>query len=106
MGNRVLQFTLSKRIALEVIREAARNNILIIWLGHAQTRMRQKKFTDLQVIRCLERGSLTKAPSWDDGFREWRCRLQDVSAGQAIEVVVAIEPPANTGNEITVITVI
>ena len=53
--------------------------------------MLEAKITDEQVLKCLERGTVYKDPTWHVNGREWRIRMRDVVAGDKIQVCVAFE---------------
>ena len=53
---------LTRRHALEIIRDVAQDSANVAFKPHARTKMRKRRITDLQVINCLRRGSLISNP--------------------------------------------
>jgi hypothetical protein len=62
--------------------------------------MRQRRITPVQVVRCLRAGKLVDGPRRDE-YGKWICKLQRLSAGDSIAVVIAIDP----SSDLIVITV-
>jgi len=101
MTSQLLLFQLTKKRALQIIRAAAADNTKLIWTHHVGVRMRERKINDIQIIRCLEDGKLTEGPKWRKSTHDWDCRIQRISAGQRIDIRLAID-----GENVVLITVI
>ena len=81
--------------ALRTIRLRAADSQHVVFLRHAQTRMRSRRIDALQVMRCLQRGIVTEGPYRDIKSGQWRCNLEAKAGGGWLRVVVEIpdEPP-------------
>jgi len=104
MGAKILDFRLTKRRAMEIIRAAGEDSSKIYRSKHAPIRMGERGIDDLQVQRCLQRGKILREPKWNINARNFECVLRDISAGQRFEVIVAVDPTDPTG-EVTIVTV-
>lgn len=76
--------------ALNIARECARDTRRIKWTAHARQRMRERGITTRQVLRCLLRGRMAE-PVHRSVHGDWQCKLTVLSAGDALEVVIAID---------------
>ena len=91
---------MNPRLALRMVRAAARDSARVYFTAHARAQMRQRRITRLQVIECLLRGQITEGPA-PDVRGGWRCRVERFVAGDEVAVAVAIDQEAG----IVVITV-
>ncbi len=89
--------------ALQIVRGAARDSAQVFYTAHALQRMRQRRVTPTQVMRCLAHGRISEGPARDVMKGGWKCTLEHYSAGDAIGISVGIE--TITSGEITIITV-
>jgi Domain of unknown function (DUF4258) len=86
-------FTLSRPKALKLVRDLAADNANVFFTSHALTRMRQRKVTPLEVIKCLLKGVIVEGPAL--GLKgDWELALERMGAGRRLRVAVAIDMPA------------
>ena len=98
----VIQMNLSPARALQLIREISADSCKVFYTQHAEKRMNQRKITRTQVMRCLQKGSITEGPA--RGTRgNWELKMEVYSAGDPVAVVAALENDGE-GNYILVIT--
>lgn len=96
-------FRMSAARALEIVREAAADSARVFFTGHAEARMKKRRITRTQVMRCLKTGTFTEGPIL--GLKgNWECRLECLTAGEHIGVALAIEPDSDK-RYIVIITV-
>lgn len=98
----VIQLNLTESNAKQIIAEIVKDSSRVLFTEHARKRMRQRKITDTQVIRCIKHGGICEGP-----FRSpngnWQLSLNTVSAGDPLTVCVALDRDTK-GNNIIVIT--
>lgn len=94
---------LSGQFALRIIRDAAVDSSRVFLTHHANARMRERRITLAQVLRCLQRGRLSEGPAPDTMKGGWKCTVEHYTAGEQIGVAVGIESVQASG--IVVITV-
>ncbi|WP_126456878.1 DUF4258 domain-containing protein [Sulfuriflexus mobilis] len=82
---------MTQRRALQLIRTAAQETDRVEWSSHAKKRMRQRKVSMTQVLRVLKTGGILEGPYEDIKTGHWKCRLEQFTAGDNVNVVVAIE---------------
>ena len=92
----------SPQSAEKLIRRIAINSANVFFTPHAKVRMRARKFTDLQVIKCLQTGVVTEGP-FSNMHGNWQVNVEAYHSGQNLKVVAAIEAD-DKGNRIIVIT--
>lgn len=80
--------------AVEILREVADDSSRLIITNHAETRMKQRRITRTQILRCLRHGTITEQPSWMATKGTWELRIEYVTAGDALTVGAAIDPAA------------
>jgi hypothetical protein len=90
----IVPLQLTVPAALKIIRNAAADSWRVSFTAHALKRMRERRITRTQVLRCLELGSIIEGPSRDH-HGNWVCSVQRLAAGDPVGVVVAIEPTSN-----------
>jgi hypothetical protein len=105
MVPKVVRLSLSKPSALQIIRDVAeKDTARVIYTHHALKRMRERKITTLQVLKCLRKGQIVEGPAL--GIKgNWECKLSWQHAGDVINVVVAIDQDQNTGEKVLIVTV-
>ncbi len=81
--------------ALKTIRARAADSQNVLLIHHARVQMRKRGVDVLQVVRCLQRGSITEGPYRDMKSGQWRCNVEAKAGGELIRVVVEIpeKPP-------------
>ena len=94
---------LSGQMALKIIRDAAVDSSRVFLTHHANARMRERRITLTQVLRCLQKGRLTEGPAPDAMKGGWKCTVEHYTAGEQVGVAVGIESAQADG--IVVITV-
>jgi hypothetical protein len=80
-------------MARRILRWAAEDTWRIEWTRHVLKRMRERRISPTQVLRCLRNGRIVRGPYRDDRGG-WLCELEGMSAGVPLRVVVAVEPPS------------
>ena len=103
MVSKPLRVPLSGQMALKMIRAAAVDSSRVFLTHHANARMRERRITLTQVLRCLQRGRLSEGPAPDAMKGGWKCTVEHDTAGEKIGVAVGIESMQSGG--IVVITV-
>lgn len=103
-GKKVVKMRLTPQSARKVFNELARDSANVFFTTHAEKRMRQRKITRTEVLRCLRAGHITEGPSLSIKGN-WEVRMQVASAGAPISTVAALEYDETTGNYLVVITV-
>lgn len=94
---------LSGQMALKIIRDAAADSSRVFLTHHANARMRERRITLTQVLRCLQKGRLSEGPAPDTMKGGWKCTVAHYTSGEKIGVAVGIESAQADG--IVVITV-
>lgn len=94
---------LSGPIALKIIREAGKDSSRVFFTTHAWARMRQRRISTTQVLRCLCKGKISEGPAPDAMKGGWKCTVEHYTAGEQIGVAVGIETIES--REVSVITV-
>jgi hypothetical protein len=79
--------------ALKVLREIAEDSARVIFTKHANQRMRQRKVSPVQVIACLQRGTISE-PVALDMHGNWKLTVSHRVAGKDLNVAVAIDVPS------------
>ena len=98
----VLDFDLSRANAKRIITEIVKESGRVFFTDHAEQRMKQRKITRIQVLRCLQHGSFTEGP-YRDIKGNWKFNIDSFSAGENLTVTAALDRD-NSGNYIVVIT--
>ncbi len=94
---------LSGPLALKIIQEAGKDSSRVFFTAHARARMRQRRISITQVLRCLRRGKISEGPAPDVMKGGWKCTVEHYTAGEQIGVSVGIE--TTESKEVSVITV-
>ena len=102
-GKVVVPIGLSPVRARQLVREVAQDSARVFFTGHAQRKMRERRITQTQVLRCLAHGQVVEGPT-RDMKGNWTMKLEVLSAGDLITVVAALDRDG-AGNMIIVITV-
>ena len=87
-------------MALKVLREIAEDSARVIFTKHANQRLRQRKVSPVQVITCLQRGTVSESVALDM-HGNWKLTVSHRLAGKDLNVAVAIDLP----NRAIIITV-
>ena len=103
-GKKVVKIGLTSQSARKLFNELARDSGNVFFTTHAEKRMRQRKITRTEVLRCLRAGHITEGPS-PSSKGNWEVRMQVVSAGAPISTVAGLEYDETSGNYLVVITV-
>ncbi len=98
----VLDFDLSPVNAKRLLTEIANESSKVFFTDHAEKRMKQRKITRMQVIRCLQHGRFSEGP-YLDIKGNWKFNIGTFSAGEHLTVVAAFEKDTS-GNHVVVIT--
>lgn len=75
----------------------------VIFTAHAEKRMRQRKITRTQVLRCLTHGHVIEGPA-PSIKGNWEMKMEVMSAGEIVVVVAALEKD-DSGNFAVIVTV-
>lgn len=89
--------------ALKIIKEVSQDSGRVFFSHHAEKRMRQRRITRTQVLRCLRTGYISEGPFFSIK-NNWECTVEGFSAGQQIALEVAIETHEHN-NTLIIITV-
>ena len=82
---------LTKAATLVLLRSAARDSGRVVFTDHAIRRMRERRITRTQVLRCLAAGRIVEGPARDIRAG-WACRVEGVAEGRGLAVAVALDP--------------
>jgi hypothetical protein len=88
---KVVQFKVTERKALDFVRACAADSSKVFVDPHALKRMKQRKLTYEQVIRCLLKGIVTEGPYQHNRSGKWRLNLTRVVAGDHVTVVAEMD---------------
>ncbi len=102
-SSNVLQLNLTIPSAKKLVRELAEDTCRVFFSKHAEQRMKERKITRTQIIRCLLKGEITEGPARGTNGN-WQLSMKSYSAGVPITVAMALDYDEN-GNHILVITV-
>lgn len=97
-----LPFPLSKKKALQVIRELSADSGRVFITRHARDRMLERCVSRPDVMCCLESGQITEGPALEANGA-WRCTVNWFRAGSPLTVVAVIDYD-DEGNFIVVVT--
>jgi len=86
----IVPLQLTARQATELIRKLAAETENIVVLNHAQQRQRQRKITRRQIELCLQRGTITEGPFFNQ-HGNWQMNVFRHAAGEEITCTVAID---------------
>jgi len=93
---------LTAKKATQMVRALTADSSQVFFTRHAEDRMKARKVTRTQVLRCLTKGRIVEGPA--KGVKgNWEFRLECVSAGDALNVAAALDSDGN-GNFVVVIT--
>ena len=71
--------------------EASKDSSRVFLTAHARARMRQRRISIIQVLRCLRHGKISEGPAPDVMKGGWKCTVEHYTAGEQIGVSVGIE---------------
>ena len=94
---------LSGPLARKIIQEAGKDSSKVFFTVHARARMKLRRISVIQVLRCLCHGKISEGPAPDVMKGGWKCTVEHYTAGEQIGVSVGIE--TTESREVTVITV-
>ena len=81
---------LSDPEALRMVRELAADSDRIVTLEHCRRRMAQRHVTLMQVVLCLQKGTIAEGPRMN-AHGNWQVNLYRHAAGEELTCTVAIE---------------
>jgi len=90
MAAKIARLAMNAAAFLARVRALAGSSENIIFTGHARTRMRQRRISDLQVLEVLRRGGVAEGPALDI-YGNWKATLRKTVAGQTVHVAAALE---------------
>ena len=90
-------------LALKITQEAGKDSSRVFFTAHARARMKLRRISVIQVLRCLRHGKISEGTAPDVMKGGWKCTVEHYSAGEQIGVSVGIE--TTESSEVTVITV-
>lgn len=99
---KVTPIRLSAKRAVEIVKEVLKDSGRVVFLDHAEKRMRQRRITRKQVFNCLDRGVIVEGPALDIRGK-WKFDMETFSAGDNIHIAVAIDTDSH-GNKLVIIT--
>ncbi|DBA08415.1 TPA: DUF4258 domain-containing protein [Pseudomonas aeruginosa] len=102
--SQLLPFPLSKRKALEIIREIAQTSGRVFYTKHARGRMQERCISMPDVMDCLEKGQITEGP-FQPPNGSWQFTIAWFRAGSPLQVVGAIDTDED-GNYLVIVTTI
>ena len=93
---------LAPPMALEIVREIAATTERVKFTYHVLERMAERNITTKQVLCCLRNGWIVEGPA-KSIKGNWEMTLKVISAGDAVNVVIALDRDVH-GNTVVVIT--
>lgn len=87
----VRPFQLPKDLVKKLIREAAIGKAPLEWTEHFGEKIIELGVSSSQVLKCLEHGKLKNGPDWDRDHQNWTCRICSFSAGDKVDIRLAID---------------
>ena len=87
MGVQPSVFKLSTAQPERLIRERAALAIHVRCTSHAESRMRLRRVSRMEVVEVLRRGRMTRTPEPNLRFGTLECRMQRFQAGRELGVV-------------------
>jgi hypothetical protein len=104
MGMETVQaLRLSDTGFLKKLRAIVKDSDRVVLTKHAKQRMRQRRVNQRQMMECLRKGLICE-PAHLTIHGDWMATLEHQYAGDAVRVVVAIEPQED-GELAVVVTV-
>jgi len=97
-----LPFPLSKKKALEILRDVSSDSGKVFITKHASERMLERCISRPDVMCCLENGQITEGPA-QEANGSWRCTVNWFRAGSPLTVVAVIDFD-DEGNFVLVVT--
>ena len=88
---------------LKLLRVTAAVSSNIVIVSHAKTRMRERQISMGQVVKCLQKGTISESAHLTP-FGDWKAVVSHRNAGDNIHVAVAIEQ-RDQGDSCIVVTV-
>jgi hypothetical protein len=70
----VVRFRLRPEKAQEIIRQTALDSAKVILGSHALQRSDRRDISDIDVLRCLQRGHVLEEPQ-QTRYKEWKCKV-------------------------------
>lgn len=90
MAAKIVRLGMNAAAFLARVRALAALSENVVFTGHARTRMRQRRISDLQVLEVLRRGTVAEGPALDI-YGNWKATLKKTVAGQTVHVAAALE---------------
>lgn len=99
----IVDFNITPTRAQKLIKDIAADSSRVVFTIHAEKRMRQRRITRIQILRCLTHGHIIEDPALSIKGN-WEMKREVMSAGEMIAVVAALEKD-DSGNFAVTITV-
>ena len=93
---------LSRDRIRQMVRQTAEDSSRVIFTKHAFEKMRERKITVTEVLRCLRKGLVREGPT-EEIRGGWRLTLEVLSAGEPVAVVAVLSHDSD-GNLVVVVT--
>ena len=103
MGSQPSVFKLSAAQLERLIRDRAALAIQVRFTRHAESRMRLRRVSRMEVIEVLRRGRMNRTPEPNLRFGTLECRMQRFQAGRELGVVAAL---SDADPSVVVVTVL
>ncbi len=98
----VLPFRLDAARVRKIVQETVRDSARVFFTGHAEMRMRERRITRTQVLRCLMYGHFVEGPA--PGIKgNLEMTMEVLSAGDTLRVVAALDRN-DAGHYVVVVT--
>lgn len=101
-GNIVPLWARDPARAREHLRTVAQDSARVFFTAHARQRMRERRISTSQVLRCLRHGNVIEGPA-PNPRGNWEVLVEVLSAGDVIRVAAALDQEPS-GHFIVVIT--
>lgn len=76
----------------DLVHVLARNSAKIVVTFHCQERMAQRGVSLIEVIRCLQRGRITRGPAYNPDKNSYEFRMSEPAPRDIVCVVAAVNP--------------
>lgn len=76
----------------DLVHVLARDSAKVVFTEHCLERMRQRGVSTIEVLRCLQRGSIIRGPNYSKDHKSFEFRMSEPPPRDIICVVVAVKP--------------
>lgn len=81
----------------ELVHVLAKDSSRVIFTEHCLQRMGQRGVSTIEVLRCLQRGSIVRGPSYSAEHKSFEFRMNEPAPRNVVCIVAAVEPVVAPG---------